>query len=376
MISTYDVIIIGSGSMGMAAGYYLANHQIQTLLIDSFDPPHSFGSHHGDTRLYRYTYDDPTYIPLALRAKELWDELEEESGQSLFLPTGVLSIGPPDHSSLVKKQSNVNSFGLSVENLTKQEIQSRWPGFQIPDEFIGLYEGNAGILFSETCIQTYRNLAVKKGAKLQTNTPVSEIICNQDQVTVKTVHGDTFYANKLIVSAGAWNAKLLSNLSLPLHPIRKTVSWFPAKESFYNFSKFPGFILFGHNENYYGFPSIHESGIKIGNHLGGTSIDPDHINRDYVHHTEEEKDLQNIIQTYFPHATPTCTRGSVCMYTMTPDEHFILDEHPQYSNVWIAAGFSGHGYKFASAIGEILSQWAQGQTSDYDLSLFSLDRFH
>ena len=207
-------------------------------------------------------------------------------------------------------------------------------GFHLPDNFGGFFEADAGILLSEASIHAYRQLALKAGATLRTNSPVVEIHYSQDHVTVKTKHGETYHANKLIISAGAWNPKLLADLTLPLRPIRKTVSWFPTKEMVYDASRFPGFIIYSDIDKlYYGFPSINGCGIKIGEHTGGNTIDPDQLDRTYLPHSKEEQDLQKQLQTYFPQATPTCSQGKVCIYTMTPDEHFILNKHPEHPSL-------------------------------------------
>ncbi|WP_141432266.1 N-methyl-L-tryptophan oxidase [Bacillus sp. 03113] len=372
----YDVIIVGAGSMGMAAGYYLAKQGINTLLVDSFDPPHVNGSHHGDTRIIRHAYGEGReYVPLAIRAQTLWYELEKEANQKVFHQTGVLGFGPKGSAFIDEAIASANEYSLQLEILQGTEIMERWPGITLPEDYLGCFEPASGVLFSEDCIRAYRKLAIESGATLLTNTQVEDIDIHESSSTIHTASG-SYSADKLIISGGAWNKKILSSLKLdlPLQPKRQTVGWFESDEALYQSSVFPAFFVDMPIGIYYGFPSFDGAGLKIGRHDFGQDIDPDTINREFGIYPEDEDYIRNFLKTHMPQAEGKINQGRVCMYTKTPDEHFIVDLHPEYSHVIIAAGFSGHGFKFASVIGEILSQLAKVGQTEHDISLFSLKR--
>ncbi|WP_301172502.1 N-methyl-L-tryptophan oxidase [Brevibacillus nitrificans] len=377
-MENYEVIIVGAGSMGMAAGYYLAKQGVRTLLLDTYDPPHTMGSHHGDTRIIRHAYGEgKQYVPLALRAQQLWQELEAVSGTKLFEQTGVLSAGPLEDSFLQEIRESAETYSLPLEVLRASEVNERWPGISLPDHYYACLETSSGVLYSEKCISAYREQAIAAGATLLTHTPVTAIQPDGDGVIVHT-EAHTYRAGKLLLSAGAWNPALLSSLglSLPLSPTRKTVAWFGSEEELYSADKFPAFIFkLADETSYYGFPSIDQAGVKIGRHDGGVEIDPDRLERTFGALLSDEGDVRSFLETYMPQAAGALRQGRVCIYTMTPDEHFIIDRHPEYSQIVIAAGFSGHGFKFASAVGEAASELLTQGKSTHDLSMFSLQRF-
>lgn len=373
----YEVMIVGAGSMGMAAGYELAKKGVRTLLIDAYDPPHTMGSHHGDTRIIRFAYGEGSeYVPLALRAQELWKQLERDAATTLFLQTGVLSAGPENDAFIRGVRESSERYSLPLEVLRADEIRQRWPGIHVPDHFYGCLESAAGVLFSERCIAAYRKLAVEQGAELLTQTRVTGIQADGGGVSVETERG-SYRAEKLLLSAGAWNPALLQSLglSLPIVPTRKTVAWFEAEENLYGEGRFPAFVFSLGDSAYYGFPSIDGTGVKIGRHDGGHAIDPDRLDRTFGTDPSDEGDVRSFLETYMPQAAGALRQGRVCIYSLTPDEHFVIDRHPHYSHIVIAAGFSGHGFKFASAVGEAASQLLTEGTSAFDLSLFSLRRF-
>ncbi|MGV3489625.1 MAG: N-methyl-L-tryptophan oxidase [Tuberibacillus sp.] len=372
----YDVIVAGAGSMGMAAGYFLAKNGARTLLIDAFDPPHAQGSHHGETRIIRHAYGEGRqYVTMALRAQELWEELQKETGSRIFERTGVLGAGDPSSPFIAETFASAAQYGLPVERLSADDIKKRWPGITVPDHFVGCFEPNSGVLFSEACIKGYRELALKHGAELKINSPVEAITYDEHGVIVQSRTG-TYHANKLIVAAGAWTQKLLSSLNLPLKPTRKVFAWFETKTKEYSHPNFPAFSFVLEDRTYYGFPSFDDGGLKIGRHDGGEPIQPGTDKPEFGTYDSDEGDLRFFLDRYMPHASGQLKQGKVCMYTLTPDEHFIIDHHPESKNIVIAAGFSGHGFKFSSVIGEILSQLVTGTPVSHDLSLFSLKRFN
>lgn len=377
MKKSYSCIIVGAGSIGIATGYYLAKQGIDTLLIDAYDPPHQMGSHHGDTRIIRYAYaEGKQYVPLALRARELWNELEQDAEEIIFSPTGVLSIGNPDAGSMREILSSVQDYSLPLDILDASQVEQHWPGIVMPEDFVGYFEAEAGVLFSEKCIKSYRMLAKRYGATIVTHSPVEQIRFDASGIAVQTKQ-DTYYGEYVLVTAGAWTEKVLRTveLSLPLQPTRKAIGWFEADERLYRAQHFPAFIFNLPTETYYGFPSFEQSGLKIGCHHGGQKVDPHHFNRQFGDDVEDEGKLRQFLEKYMPNAAGSLKRGSTCLYTLSPDEHFIIDSHPNQAKLILAAGFSGHGFKFASSIGEGISQLIITGTSNLDLSMFSLHRF-
>lgn len=372
-----DVIVVGAGSMGMAAGYFLAKKGLRTVLLDSHQPPHVYGSHHGDTRIIRHAYGEGRqYVPLALRAQKLWVELEEESGKKLFHQTGMLCVGEPSSTFTDEVIASATTYGLPLDVLTAEELRYRWPGISVPDGFTGCLETTSGVLFSERCIEAYSEACTNSGATLMTNSQVEQIELNKEGVIVKTKE-NVYTADRAVISAGAWMGKILSSvgLNVPLSPTRKTVAWFDSDESLYDASAFPAFFFDLLHEQYYGFPSFDGCGLKIGRHDAGHKVDPDEVNRAFGVHSEDEEDVRRFLENHMPQAAGPLREGKVCLYTLTPDEHFIIDRLPDYPHVALAAGFSGHGFKFSSVVGEILSELvADGRTS-HDISMFSLKRF-
>lgn len=371
----YDVAIVGAGSMGMAAGYFLAKKGQKVILLDAGDPPHHNASHHGETRIIRHAYGEgEAYVPLALRAQDLWQELEQESNQSLFLNTGVLNMGERDSPFIQTLIASAVKYQLPLDILDASQVSERFPGITLPDNYIGCFESTSGVLRCEACIRAYRTLAIGHGAELLTYHGVDSIDIHESGVTLTS--GETVIsADRLIVSAGAWSAEILRqlNLTLPMQPTRKTFAWFEAEETKYGQDHFPAFSFDSPEGIYYGFPSIDQAGLKVGRHDGGQAQDPnlDIEPYDSVH---DSHDLERFLAAVMPDVG-NLMYGKTCMYSMTEDENFIIDRHPQHSHVLIAAGFSGHGFKFASVIGEMLSELAYNEQTQYDISMFSLERF-
>ncbi|SET03865.1 sarcosine oxidase/N-methyl-L-tryptophan oxidase [Salinibacillus kushneri] len=372
----FHTMIVGAGSMGMAAGYYLAKQGQTVLLLDAYDPPHQNGSHHGETRIIRHAYGEGEhYVPLALRAQELWYELEKEAGMDLFLQTGVLNIGTKASSFIQEVQASSKKHHLPLETLSAEEISQKWEGLSLPDTYIGCLETTSGVLFSEKIIQSYRSLAEAYGATMKTNTNVIDIEVHTNSATIHT-DTDTFEGDRLIVTAGPWSKQLgeKMNVSLPLKTTRKTFSWFDCKDHIYDAEKFPAFTFDIEQGTYYGFPSIEGSGVKMGRHDGGRDIQIGESLKPYGHYKEDRGDVSKILHSFFPHVSSQNV-GKTCIYTMTPDGDFIIDHLPEHPHVTIACGFSGHGYKFSSAVGEILCKMSMNETIDFDLSPFSMKRF-
>lgn len=371
----YDVAVIGAGTMGMSAVSFLTERGAHTLVIDAFDPPHNKGSHHGDTRMIRHAYGEGrAYVSLVKRAQKLWEDLDRTSQDPIFKKTGVLGIGPRDSAFLDETIASAEKYNLPLQLLSKRDIETRWPGLSIPDDYIGCYETESGLLYSENAIRAYRERASANGAELVMNTPVKSLSFNSDGVTLVTSEA-TFYAKKVIVTVGAWAKQLLPDLSLPLQPTRKVVGWFDADETLYSDATFPSFFVEDSDRMFYGFPSLDGAGLKVGRTDGGQAIDPNLHTQDFGRYEADEGDLRHFLATYMPEANGHLNQGKTCLYTMSDDHDFIVDFHPEHPNVLIACGFSGHGFKFGSVIGEVLSQLTLDGQTPFDLSGFRLDRF-
>jgi N-methyl-L-tryptophan oxidase len=372
----YDVIVVGAGSMGMAAGYFLAKNGKRTLLLDSFDPPHNKGSHHGDTRMIRHAYaEGEDYVPLVLKAQELWYDLEKESGKQLFIQTGVLNVGKESSDMMKNIISSAKNYSLPLEVLQAKEVQKRWPGINMPDEYIGFFEPASGVLKCEDCIDAYRELAEHYGATIRTKSTVKDLSVQGRTVSIQT-DDRIFTSDALVVSAGAWSGKLLAKLGLdvPLNPVRKTFAWFEADEELYNHKDFPSFSFETPHGQFYGFPNIDGAGIKVGRHDGGETINPDETLIGFGEMDSDETDLSQFLAQYLP-STKQLKYGKTCMYNLTPDENFIIDLHPTYPNIAIASGFSGHGFKFSSVVGQILSELILSGKTEQNITPFLLKRF-
>lgn len=372
----YDAAIIGAGTMGMAAGAFLSGQKRKTVLIDAFDPPHHQGSHHGGTRMIRHAYGEGRqYVSLVKRAQKLWEELEKKSGLKIFEKTGVLGLGPRDSVFLQETRLAAERFELPLEILSSSDVMKRWPGIKVPEDYIGCFETESGLIYSENALQAWKELALANGARLVTHSPVQRMdTSNGDFIKIVTAGGE-FFAKKVIVTVGAWAAKLLPDLQLPVQPVRKVVGWFDAPERQFAISHFPSFYVEDGDKMFYGFPSLNGGGLKLGRTDGGQPIDPDKHLQNFGAYPEDEGELRAFLETYMPKANGGLNEGKTCLMTQSVDHHFIIDHHPEHENIILACGFSGHGFKFGSVMGEVLSELAIHGRSEFDLSLFSIERF-
>jgi N-methyl-L-tryptophan oxidase len=372
--SSWDVVVVGAGSMGMSAGYHLAKRGVKTLLLDAFDPPHTNGSHHGEPRLIRHVYHGgPHYVRLALRADELWRELEEESGDKLLERSGVLNVSDPSVHSYAERLKDADSAGIRYERLSGEEVRRRWRGLNVPDGFEALYEPDAGYLYSEKCVAAYRRLALAAGAELLTHATAIRIAATPREVTVHTTKG-VHTAGSAILCAGAWFRTLASFADLPIRAVRTVVGWFEAEAPHFQAGTLPGFTIASRLGTYYGFPDIGGAGVKIGRHDTGRPWKPGDPFEPFGAYPEDEAVLRRALETFMPAAAGRLKKGLACKYELSSDEHFIIDAHAEYPNVLLAGGFSGHGFKFASAIGEALADWITGRKPPADLAPFARSR--
>lgn len=369
----YDLIIIGSGSVGAAAGYYATRAGLQVLMIDAHFPPHKEGSHHGDTRLIRHAYDEgEKYVPLVLRAQALWDELAEISGEEVFQRTGVVNLGPADSAFLANVADSAARWNLEVEKLDATSLMARWPEIRVPDNYIGLFEKNSGVLRSELAIQTWIRLAKEAGCAQLFNCPVTALYHDDEGVTVETPEG-SWQGNKVLVSAGTWVRTLLP--ALPVQPVRKVFAWYQADGRYSVKNNFPAFTgEMPNGDQYYGFPA-QDDALKIGRHNGGQLIDDPQQRTPFGTQAGDGSECFPFLRQFLP-GIGGCLHGAACTYDNSPDEDFIIDTPPAYPNTLIITGLSGHGFKFAPALGEIAVGFARNERSAFDLTPFSLARFN
>lgn len=367
--------IIGLGAMGSAVAYHLARRGRRVIGFDRFAPPHAQGSSHGQTRIIRQAYfEHPLYVPLVQRAYQLWRELEREADQPLMRLNGGLAVGFPDGALIRGVQSSAGLYRLTVELLLAVEIRHRFPAFRPPDEMIGVLEPKAGMLFPEACIGAHLMLARRHGAGLHCQESVVGWRHDGDGIRVKTNEGE-YGADRLVVTAGAWVRSLVSDLSLPVTIERQVMYWFdPAVNSQHFGPERCPISLWedGPGRLFYGFPNLGE-GIKIGRHHEGQMADPDQVRREVE--AEEIDATRQLLNCFLPAANGRLRAASVCLYTNTPDFHFLLDAHPQHPNVFIVSPCSGHGFKFSSVIGEIVADLVTIGATGFDVGPFRISRF-
>ena len=374
MSTEYDVLIVGLGAMGSAAAYHLAGRGMRVLGLDRFQPPHSFGSSHGRTRIIREAYfEHPAYVPLLQRAYELWANLEKESGRKLLLQTGGLMLGPVEGVLVSGARRSAEQHGLRHELLSAAQIRARFPELSVPDGLAAVWEPRAGILFPELAIQTHLELARARGAELLLNSPVLSWEPRAEGVRV-TCETGTYIAKQLVLSPGAWMNSLLPPPGLPLSVERQVLFWFePLQRGVFEPARLPIFIWeYAAHQFFYGFPDLGD-GVKFALHHQGEPSAPDSLAREI--NPQEIEAARGLLRRFIPGAAGALKSTAVCMYTNTPDEHFMLDKHPTLPQVLVASPCSGHGFKFSAVIGEIIADMIAGEKPPFDLSLFRLNRF-
>jgi sarcosine oxidase len=368
--------IAGLGAAGSAAAFHLARRGHKVVGFDRFSPPHQFGSSTGQTRIIREAYyEHPQYVPLIQRAYACWDELERISGERLFVKTGGMMIGVPDGPLVTGARASAAQYDLPVDDLSAAEITRRFPAFRPDREMRGVFEPRAGLLYADRCIGTHLELARASGADLHMEEPVGAWKVDAGGVSVSTAR-ETFLVDRLILSAGSWVPSLLEGYALPLEIERTVQHWFSdaADAPRFQSDRFPVYLLEYEQPNqlFYGFPDTGD-GVKVARHHQGRTTTADLLDRRVA--DEEISRMRVLLAKYLPDANGPHVRSAVCMYTNTPDRDFIIDKHPASERVLVASACSGHGFKFASAIGEALADLALGEPTRCDLSPFAIGRF-
>jgi sarcosine oxidase len=371
----YDAIVLGVGAMGSAALYHMARRGRRVLGLEQFNIPHDLGSSHGITRIIRLSYyEHPSYVPLLRRAYELWRELEQQAGQRLLYVTGSIDAGASGSRIFEGSRHACELHGLPHEILTSSELTRRFPAYRLPAGMMAVVQPDGGFLLPELCISAHVMLAQAHGAEIHAREKVLSWHTNQDGVSVRTVRG-LYRADQMLISAGAWAGKLAHVLEPWLTPERQVLAWLqPKRPEWFTPGTFPVFNLEVDEGCYYGLPVFATPGVKFGRyHHRDETVDADSVERNCD--DQDESILRSFAERYFPEGAGSTMSMRVCMFTNTPDGHFILDRHPQYPQVWLASPCSGHGFKMSSVVGEVSADLLDQGCSRHDIALHRLGRF-
>lgn len=374
-MSAYDAIVVGLGAMGGSTAEALARAGARVLGLDRYAPPHALGSSHGRTRLIREAYfEHPAYVPLVQRAYAGWAELERWAGKRLLQTTGALMLGPPDGEIVQGALRSARQHALAHETLSAAEISTRFPALQPPPGAVGVWEPRGGLLDVEACITAQLARARNSGATLHLNEPVTHWRAHPNGAEVTTSKA-TYHAGHLVLAAGPWLGRLLPGLHLPLAVERQVMFWFAPQGDPQRFAppQLPAFLVeYDGQHHAYAFPDVGH-GLKVALHHQGQATTAQDVRRDVD--PDEIENIRALLARFLPEANGRLLAAKVCLYTNTPDEHFVLDAHPNHPQVTVVSACSGHGFKFAPAIGQLAAERALGRASTLNLGLFQLGRF-
>lgn len=374
-VQHFDFLVLGLGGVGCATLYHLASRGYQVAGIDRFPIAHDRGSSHGHTRLIRQSYfEHPAYVPLVQRAFELWEQLGVEHGRDVYYETGIIECGPKDGELVSGVLASAAQHNLDVEHLSVSQARDRWPQFGFSEHDSIVYEQRAGFLLVEQCVSAHVELAQWAGAETFCDQTILEVKSESNVVRVKTNKAE-FTADKVVLGVGAWARDLIPELADLITVLRKPLHWFQADDALYSRkSGCPSFLFETEAGHYYGFPSSDCRGLKVARHSGGEVVsDPLQVDRT-LDETERE-DVRKFLSVHLPGVSNQPTDHTVCMYSMTPDSHFVIDRSQADGRIVYAAGLSGHGFKFTAALGEVLADMASEESPAFDLSLFQRSRF-
>jgi sarcosine oxidase len=370
----YDVAIVGLGAIGSASAWQVARRGRRLVGFDKFHPPHTMGSSTGKTRIIREAYwESPFYVPIVRRAYELWDELEMRSGKHLLTRTGGLVLGDPGGPLVSGAVKSSRAHDVPYEELTAAQVRKRYPAFRPRDGLVGIVEPRAGVLIPEDSIAAMLEQAASNTAELHYDEAVLSWKPDGEGYELRTAKG-TYRAAQVILSAGAWMATELPGITLPLTVARQLLFWMePAGgRAMFAADRFPIWLWdTDDGRAFYGFPDFGD-GPKAARHHGGPDTTADTVRREI--RPEEANEVLEFLKWAMPDHHGPVTSSGVCMYTNTPDEHFLIDRHPEHRGVWIASPCSGHGFKFSPAIGEALADLVEGKALRFALDPFRFRR--
>ncbi|MFM7107476.1 MAG: N-methyl-L-tryptophan oxidase [Planctomycetaceae bacterium] len=372
----FDVVVVGTGGMGAAAASHLARLNVRVLGLDRFPVAHDRGSSHGQTRLIRLAYyEHPDYVPLLRRAYDLWRDLEHEAGRTLLVESGLVMAGPPGCDLVAGAERSAGLHGLDLERLAPAEARRRWPAFTMPDDWEAVHEARGGYLSVEECVRAHADAALRAGAELRHGVTVRGWRADGGSLVVDTDRGPVA-AGRLVLCPGAWAADLLRLPAIRLRVLRKSLFWYepaPAGRAAHAAGTLPCFAFDAPGGFFYGFPAIDGRGVKVAEHTGGRDVaDPLTVDRGID--DAERRAIESFLGAHLPGACGRLSDHVACLYTMSPDSHFVLGLHPDEPRVAIAAGFSGHGFKFASVVGEVLAHLLLDGRSRHPIGFLSPDR--
>ena len=381
--STFDVIVVGVGSMGSSACYHLARSGASVLGLEQFDLAHDRGSHGGRSRLIRKAYfEQPDYVPLLERAYQNWRSIERESGIQIYYPTGLLYCGTAGDRLMDGVQKSSEAYGIEVDEWSGQKLNHRFPQFSIPAQYQNLFEPDAGFVLTEEAILAHTKEAIKHGATIRTKEKVLHWKQEKEFISVTTGGQAAYYCKRLVLTAGAWTGQLAPAQRPYLQVTRQVLAWAnPKQELDFRLDNFPCWAMTvpGKEGIFYGFPLLPPDkfggtgGLKLAHHYRGVSANPDE--EPAPSSSVEEGVLVDFLRTYLPDGYGSLQLTKTCFYTNTPDEHFIIDFLPENARVVIAAGFSGHGFKFVSAVGEVLADLVVKGKTDLPIGFLRAGRF-
>lgn len=381
--TNFDVIVLGVGSMGASACYWLAKQGIKVLGLEQFDIPNEMSSHLGQSRIIRKAYfEHPGYVPLLERAYHNWKQLENETGTQIYFETGLLYCGKPGHVMMKGINESADQYHIQLDRLQTDETAKRYPQVKIPGDYEILYEPEAGFITPERAILSFTEKALQNGAIIKTKQKVLKWNKTKDGIQVTTASGN-YFAKKLVITAGPWAGSMIPSLSSLLKVTRQVIAWVAPKNiSSFDLGNFPCWMIADDDKPgcYYGFPVLPAGrfygpiGFKLAYHHPGVITNPDEIDRDPA--PEDESNLIYALHKFFPGTYVSTQVMKACMYTNTPDENFILDFLPGHDkDVVVATGFSGHGFKFAPVVGEIMSDLAVKGSTTLPIGFLQASRF-
>jgi sarcosine oxidase len=371
----FDCIVVGIGGVGSAIAYHAARSGIGVLGVEQFDLNHTHGSSHGSSRIYRSAYfEGSIYVPLVLRAQTLWAELERSSGTRLMARTGALIIGPRSGPTVAGALRSASDHGLPHRVLPSGDLASEFPQFAVRPSDVGLWEPNAGVLFPESCIEAHVKGARAAGADLRFRVAAERWDVEAGRISVQTGAG-SFTAKRLVLAGGAWTRRLVEDLSLPLSIERQVVHWYPParEQSTFLPDRMPVFIWdTGAARRFYGLPDMGD-GVKVATEAGTTVSTPESADRTVT--DADRAPVNSFVREFLPKLRPVPSASVTCLYTNSPDHNFLIGRHPAHPNVLLVSACSGHGFKFTSVIGEIVSRMLLGQDPLYPIDPFDPGRF-
>jgi sarcosine oxidase len=373
----HDVAVVGLGGMGSAILAHCARRGASVIGLEQFGPAHDLGSSHGKSRMIRKAYfEDPAYVPLVLRAYELWRELERATGDDILRITGVLSIGDEASEIIRGTRRAASEHDLLIESLSHREVKARYPTLKLWKDEVALLEMDGGVLNPELAVRAHLKLAELSGAETRFGVAMESWHVTDKGFAIRLSDGTQISAGKLVLALGAWFQETLESLGVRIRVQRNIQAWFTPGTHAYDAPGFPGFLVTrpGLPAPLYGFPDFGD-GIKAAFHGFGDLTDVKHIDRE-VEPARDVEPIARALEQWMPGAARTLREAKPCMYTLTPDEHFVIDRHPDHANLVLCGGFSGHGFKFAPIVGEIGAELALDGGSRHGIEFLSLRRFH